>query len=101
MTLRVSLDTLNVAPIHSALADLERYAPGLSKLDCESLGEVGRLAIELLNGEIDFGECVAIDGDLSTGGAGRMAVSIKPSELFLDLLSALRAVEGEVDAVCA
>lgn len=99
MPLRVTLETLNVAPIHEALADLERYAPGLSKLDCEALGKVGRLALQFLDGSVDFGECVALDGDLSTGAAGGMAVSIKPSELFVDLLSALRAVEGEVDAV--
>lgn len=98
MPTKLVLDA-DAQPMYSALDELARLWPRVSELDLDRLGEAGQLALQILEGAGDLGQAVALDFDSSAADAGRMTVAVKPSQLFLDLLSALRAVDGEVHVV--
>lgn len=98
MEMRLVLDA-DAQPMYSALDELARLWPRVSELDLDRLGEPGQLALQILEGAGDLGQAVALDFDSSAAAAGRMTVAVKPSQLFLDLLAALRAVDGEVHVV--
>lgn len=87
---------LDASLVLAAIDELTQRASSLLKLDCGRLGETGKFALELLKGAADLGKCISGDLDTSAHGAGAVTVLVKPSELLLDLLSALRAVECEV-----
>lgn len=86
-------------PLSRAVDQLVTLSGRLSELDFHSLGETGKFALQILDGAPDLGQAIAFDVDSSALRTGAIAVSVQPSKLFLDLLSALRAVDGEVDGI--
>jgi len=58
----------------------------------ESLPELcSEIAFSLTDGSIDFSQLISLDADDMAAGTGQLRIFFKPSDFFLELLSAGRA----------
>lgn len=78
----------DMAPLSTAIAEASALIGGGLQLDGALLSD--ELRNLLVQPVLDASKLFRIDSDLATDGTGDVLVSFHPSDLFLELLAALR-----------
>lgn len=97
-TLRINVDA-DTDTFKAGVREFVRLWPRFGlQLDDAALRQYG---VELAEGRLDLGKAIACDFDWPTGRAGNALVTAEPTELFFQLLVALRARERQFERVGA
>ena len=89
----------NAEPLEAAIDEFgDLLALPDSELDVDGLGKFRKLLGKLFaESALDFSNLVCVHSDAPTGLAGDVLLSFHPSDLFLELLAALRT--GDRDGI--